>query len=205
MTDPVKLKLLGSTSPRFKITFQKKVVLDIHLEDLVDALPDRGYDSDGSVASSPAQDLDGDDDFDILGDFTCEPDLDFAMHKPLPDLSDLTESEPENDPISHKRSFDTANLDKTEKKRLKKKNYNKRRRKEKRIDISGDEPYSKSVGDRRCNEADIIHLDCNAAKLPVSTTGWQGVRKTGFEEYAGLSRDETIALPWMRYLDWDGR
>ncbi|KAE9388375.1 hypothetical protein BT96DRAFT_1004242 [Gymnopus androsaceus JB14] len=34
--------------------------------------------------------------------------------------------------------------------------------------------------------------------------GWQGVRKMGYEEYQGLTREETIALPWMHYLYWDG-
>lgn len=191
------VKLPGpSPSRSIKITFQQKVVLDIALEDLVDALADCGYESDGSLDSKAGRELDEDEDVNpILGDFECDPNLKFAMHETLPDLSDLTESEPENGPISHKRTVDMAALDKTAKKKLKKKNYNKRRRKEKRIETSGDEPYSKLVGDRRCNEADIITLDCDAAKLPVSSTGWQGVRKTGFEEYTGLSREETIALP----------
>lgn len=177
------------------------------MEDLVDELVDNGYESDDSMASKTGQGSEGDVDFDRLGDFTCDPDLDFAMQRPPPDLSDLTDSELENDAIlsNRKRSSDTANLDNTEMKLLKKKAYKKRRRREKRSEISGNEPYSKLVGNRRCNEANVITLDCRAAKLPVSTTGWQGVRKTGFEEYAGLSREETIALPWMRYLDWDGR
>ncbi|KAE9398411.1 hypothetical protein BT96DRAFT_994892 [Gymnopus androsaceus JB14] len=53
---------------------------------------------------------------------------------------------------------------------------------QKRTQLSGSEPYSKAIGEQCCNETEVINLDYDPAIMPVSTTGWQGVRKTRFEE-----------------------
>lgn len=66
----------------------------------------------------------------------------------------------------------------------------------------GGQPYSKAVAERRCQESIVTQLQFDAILLCVVSTRFQD---TGLDEYRGYTRAPVLALPWMDYLEWDGR
>lgn len=105
----------------------------------------------------------------------------------LPNLTDSEEDVP------------SSNKSINSKRKASKKLYKKNARNNKRIRTS-DGPYSKEIGRRRVDASEVRTLDLDAVDLPVTTTGYQGIRAT--KQYGGWKREKVLRK--LHYIDWDG-
>ncbi|KAE9397047.1 hypothetical protein BT96DRAFT_996128 [Gymnopus androsaceus JB14] len=214
-----------SFGQRFKLTFQDSVIIDFDLQDLLNRYTHHEADEGLSDKEPDAeQDEDEDDETDAEGD------LDEEFRQPFntgfsSDLTDLSDSERDEKPVhlasdtesdlselsseAHTAPLQASNNDAS--------SYSNTCTKRKRTRRAPSDPvkaaeqkakkktYQKHRPDRRCDESKVLKLDFDANSLPVASTGWQGLRDTGFEQFRDYTHAQVLALPWMRYLDWDGQ